>query len=166
MRAAAASRPEGQKKDFLDNNNKPTGPLGFCLCHQCDSHHKKKTIFRKVDVPRVEPHVRSTGQTGIRAPAMCLTCTGGSVGHSGGHAVPLQAVVGKRQQVVVAQGAARVAVDEIVLVADGDGHGHVVVGRGHGLLRERERRGGGVGHGRKFGLDARDYRAQTIGKKN
>lgn len=46
--------------------------------------------------------------------------------------------MGQRQQVVVAQGAARVAVDEIVLVADGDGHGHVVVGRGHGLLRERQ----------------------------
>lgn len=59
------------------------------------------------------------------------------MGHSGGHAVPLQAVVGQGQQVVVAQGAARVAVDEIVLVADGDGHGHVVVGRGHSLLRER-----------------------------
>lgn len=27
------------------------------------------------------------------------------------------------------------AVDEIVLVADGDGHGHVVVGWGHGLLK-------------------------------
>lgn len=37
------------------------------------------------------------------------------------------------------------AVDEIVLVADGDGHWHVVVGWGHGLLRERggERQGGG-----------------------
>lgn len=75
------------------------------------------------------------------------------MGHSGGHAVPLQAMVGQRQQVVVAQGAAGVAVDEIVLVADGDGHGHVVVGRGHGLLGETGGGGGGGGggrHGRKF----------------
>lgn len=44
------------------------------------------------------------------------------------------------------------AVDEIVLVADGDGHWHVVVGWGHGLLRERggERHGWGGGGGSRI----------------
>lgn len=41
------------------------------------------------------------------------------------------------------------AVDEIVLVADGDGHGHVVVGRGHGLLRETAGWGCGGRGGRR-----------------
>lgn len=63
---------------------------------------------------------------------MCATCTWRSVCDTWGHAVPLYAVMGQWNQVMVAQGSSRVAVD---LVAHWDGHWHVVVGRGHGLRR-------------------------------
>lgn len=60
---------------------------------------------------------------------------------SGRHAVSLQTMVRQRQQVVIAEGTAGMAINEIVLVAYGNGHGHVVIRWGHSLLRKiRERR--------------------------
>lgn len=63
----------------------------------------------------------------------CVACTRGPVGHSRGHAVPLEGGVGQRQQVGVAQGCSWVAVDQAVGVAHRDWDGHVVIRLGDGL---------------------------------
>ncbi len=86
----------------------------------------KWTLFETI------PGVPGKAESPVRG-STCVACARGPVGHSRGHAVPVEGGVGQRQHVGGAQGRSRVAVDQAVVVAHRDWDGHVIIRLGDGL---------------------------------
>lgn len=74
------------------------------------SNDVNKTLFETI------PGVPGKVESPVRV-STCVACTRGPVGHSRGHAVPVEGGVCQWHHVGVAQGRSRVAVDQAVVVA-------------------------------------------------